>query len=77
MRSSLTCLVAVILTLAGSTTSFAAHRGETNTSYDYSGCVCHFGYGGGDCKPDVACGSEGGRCGESCGFLPARDYSTR
>jgi hypothetical protein len=77
MRSSLIGFVALILTLAASTASFAAHRGEMRSSYHYSGCICHFGYGGNACAPDVSCASEGGQCGDSCALIPERDYSTR
>jgi hypothetical protein len=77
MRSLLIGFIAIAPTLAVPTVSFAAQNSELKSSYHYSGCVCHFGYGGNACIPDVSCGSEGGQCAESCVLSPERDYSVR
>lgn len=77
MRLALISAVAVILTFAGPAFSSAAQNDHLKASNRYTGCFCHFGYGGNTCIPDVSCGSEGGRCGGSCALAPDRDYSAR
>lgn len=70
MRPLFIGLVASVLTLVGPAFSFAAQNHETRSSDHYAGCVCRFGYGDDNCQPDMACGSEGGKCVKSC-VLPA------
>jgi hypothetical protein len=77
MHSLLIGSIVIIPLLVGATASFASQNGEMKSSYRYSGCVCRFGYGGDACTPDVSCGSEGGRCADSCVLPRERDYSTR
>jgi hypothetical protein len=72
MRAVLSGLIIVGLSVV--TPASALHRTTYyQTSYRYSGCVCHFGYGGDFCNEEVSCGSEGGHCTDYC-KLPTRGY---
>jgi hypothetical protein len=76
MRGFFACLMIIGLSCASAAS--ASHRSSTSeASYRYSGCICHFGYGGDFCNEAVSCGSEGGRCIETCVLPTHGDQSAR
>lgn len=76
MRLFVASLVAITLNCVGP--AFASPRShDIEASYRYSGCICHFGYGGDFCNEAVSCGSEGGRCTEPCDLPKHGDHSAQ